>query len=426
MKLLKPLLVLLPAVLLITGGNAYAQREAHNAVSECSICHLDRDGVLNLWWVHFENPNSSNGCDLCHVNFDFSATILGPLGTWDGMCEACHNPDIVETGNAATPTKGHRCIVCHGEQKSTDTWDKFHKKHKEDVNCVVCHGFIPDTGDRLSPDVHERREVCVVCHGERREASVERIHRRHVARGVSCEECHGLNNRPPVDTITRPSVCEICHKHRTLEDFAEKPEMLHRKHTAKQIDCGGCHAMRTGDDSLPDGSTPLGAFFQDDRNPMFPLDDYRRMNIGAGRIDPLDPTSRSLPCAHCHKNIHRTDDVEKVHEKHVGRMWQWCYNCHDPEVDRRPLGEGTPINTEPALACALCHKKRSFTDTYPFRVHRKHAERNKCYACHQTVPRLFDWDSADQGGAGYGWLDVVDGKGRGKGSKDHDKDGKKK
>ncbi|MFQ6008864.1 MAG: cytochrome c3 family protein, partial [Candidatus Zixiibacteriota bacterium] len=158
------------------------------AKTDCSNCHLNRETQEpDLLGVH------NNDCQRCH-RVDFSSTIIGPIGTWNGECGECHNPNVQETGNLATPTKGHRCIVCHGEQRSTSNIADTHRKHADNANCVVCHGFIPDTGTEIGSG---SRAICNVCHEGGRNASVERIHEKHVPMGLSCLECHN-DERPPV------------------------------------------------------------------------------------------------------------------------------------------------------------------------------------------------------------------------------------
>ena len=100
-------------------------------------------------------------------------------------------------------------------------------------------------------------------------------------------------------------------------------------------------------------------------------------------------------CTFCH-GPEGTPSLPKIHREHVSGQWQWCYNCHDG-MDGKPLGLQPPV-TEPAESCQLCHDDKSFVDEHPFGVHKKHAKRNKCYACHQATPPLFDWPGLWLGG----------------------------
>jgi len=332
------------------------------ALTDCSVCHADRaTGFTNLLDIHGRN------CTRCHTS-GLSSTLLGPIGVWNGECGACHNPGVAETGNLETPTKGHRCIVCHGRQMPTSDFQGFHKKHAEKANCVVCHGFIPDRGTVIGSG---SRDICATCHsnGEDLRTRSTEFHKKHISEGLSCLECHG-GEHPPVDVFNgvpvggATNVCQVCHENRSPTEFSRKPEELHQEHVEKGMDCGACHAA---------------AILQDDRQPMPAIDDGLRALVDrAGENE----------CFHCHRGGEHAG-IRKIHREHVAEQAQWCFNCHEPD-DGRPQGDPGPV-TEPAESCALCHDDKAYGDFTPFRVHKKHAEDVKCYACRQTMPPLFSW-----------------------------------
>jgi hypothetical protein len=334
------------------------------ASTDCSNCHLDPlSGQQDLVGMH------AGDCSLCHTTGFAAATFtfLGPNGSWDGECSACHNPFVVETGQFETPTKGHRCVVCHGVQLSTADVQVFHEDHSDEANCVVCHGFVPDTGVVIGSG---NRENCQLCHGSKHgNTPSTSFHKRMASKGTSCIECHALG-RPPVDVVvsapvgTAVHVCQVCHDNRVPEDFAKDPERYHERHAGEQIGCGSCH---------------LDATLQEDHHPMPPVDDLRRGLVNRAGTN---------ECSHCHSSVKSTTSPE-VHERHVGDQWQWCYDCHEG-FDPRPLGQLPPV-TQPGEACELCHEDETYGDAFPFGVHLEHAKRAKCYACHQAVPPLFDW-----------------------------------
>jgi len=209
------------------------------AVTDCGNCHPPgRTGSSNLQEIH------GFDCQQCHPDLIYERTILGGPGTFQGECYECHNPDMAETGNLQIPTKGHRCIVCHGRQMPTGNKTKFHKKHTKTANCVVCHGFIPDMGTDIGSG---SREICRLCHDEPVDGiRITTLHREMVPAGLSCLECHG-DARPPIDVIPvapvgdAGTVCEICHDGRNPALFSYRSERLHRRHAEKQLDCGFCH-----------------------------------------------------------------------------------------------------------------------------------------------------------------------------------------
>lgn len=357
----RPFLVSAVAAMLLA-GSAWAQHP--QAVTDCSNCHQDQStGVAELTEIHGFN------CQWCHTDFNFSRTLLGPLGTWNRECSHCHEPNVIETGNLPTPTKGHRCTVCHGQQMPTANARDFHEEHAESANCVVCHGFVPDVGTAIGSG---NRNACDVCHDSGvQNTGLRRIHREMTDEGVSCLECHG-GTRPPIDVVAGPPVgnatvvCDICHSGANPGAFATRGPQLHEKHQDEGLDCGACHA---------------DAELQDDRNPMPPVDDGRRAQVNRTGFN---------ECAHCHQGG-ASASIETIHEEHVGEQAQWCSNCH-LGTDPRPFGQAPPV-TRPRESCQLCHgSSRTYTDDFPFEIHEEHAEEGqKCYSCHQGTPPLFDW-----------------------------------
>ncbi len=347
-------------------------------VTDCSNCHLNRTTQEpDLLGVH------EFDCQKCHPELDFSRTILGELGTFQGDCFECHNPNIVETGNMETPTKGHRCVVCHGEQESTTNIMDIHEEHTEKANCVVCHGFIPDVGTEIGSG---NREICHLCHRTSEDsASIRELHQEMVPEGLSCLECHG-GERPPIDVFPGPVVgnstvvCEICHRDESPSKF-KNGSGLHQEHVGEKLDCGYCHA---------------DAILQDDREPMPALDDERRALVNRSGFN---------ECRFCHEGGEDAGRRE-VHKKHVAKEWQWCYNCHEGD-DQRPIGLAPPV-TQPSEACGMCHDDERYRETFPFDIHEKHADKNKCYACHQTMPQFFDWPEVWLSSSALDAVDVVD------------------
>ncbi len=337
------------------------------AETDCANCHLGPDGEPDLAGLH------GNDCLACHPN-DFASTILGPIGTWNFDCSECHNPFVAETGAMDEPTKGHRCVACHGEQRATGDLEDIHKKHVDKANCVVCHGFIPDLGVVIGSG---NRQICRLCHEGGKSGGIQKIHKKHTDKGASCLECHG-GVRPQVDVVDGPpvgsarNVCRICHSNRGPSDFADNPERRHERHTENRLDCGSCHRQ---------------ANLQDDRVPMPEIDDPVRAQLDRAGYG---------ECAHCHEGGEEADS-EEVHDRHLADQWQWCYTCHLPG-DGRPTGDAPPV-TEPRQACVLCHGSgEQYQDSTPFDVHDLHSDKAKCYSCHQTRPPIGDWPRSWLGG----------------------------
>ncbi len=332
------------------------------ASTDCSICHLNEEGDSDLVGLH------GDACSICHGT-SIPNTFLGPVGSWSGECADCHNPMIGQTGNMAEHGKGHRCVVCHGEQLDTSSSRTNHWWHTDRASCEVCHGFTPDVGTEVGSG---NRDICLVCHTGS-SGNLDQIHNPHTRRGLSCLECHG-DERPPVDVVPgdpvggTTQVCQLCHGSEN-DDLRS----IHKKHADELLDCGSCH---------------IDAHLQDDRVEMLAHDDPRRAEVD--RFEWQE-------CYLCHDNENAS--VTYVHRKH-GRHWQWCFNCHTGDDDR-PFGGSGPI-TEPAESCALCHNGHSYTDEYPFYIHWRHADAIKCYSCHQAQPLLTDWPPEWMGGTTVG------------------------
>jgi hypothetical protein len=266
-----------------------------------------------------------------------------------------------------TPTKGHRCVACHGEQRTTSSSRSWHRSHAERANCVVCHGFIPDLGVVIGSG---NRDICQLCHSGHN-ASLRTIHERHTERAdLSCLECHG-GTRPPIDAYSGSAVggssrvCDLCHGNES-----GSAREIHEKHTDKNLDCGSCH---------------IDANLQDDRAPMPPRDDSRRA---------LTNRSGEQECFICHSSENAS--LFEIHWRH-GRYKVWCYTCHEPD-DGDPAGVSGPVG-EPASSCYVCHYHRIYSDEQPFDIHNTHSGLLKCYVCHQTQPPLADWPREWLGGS---------------------------
>jgi len=335
----------------------------HRSTTDCSICHLNPETQEQDLFTPHEYD-----CVLCHPA-GVDGTILGPMGTWDETCEACHNPSIPETGSYPSPTKGHRCVVCHAESRSMDAGE--HERHADKANCVVCHGSIPDVGTQIGSGT---RDICYVCHSNPELGTTSTdFHEKHARKGLNCYECHA-GQRPAVDVVSGPlvgssaHVCDVCHDNKDPSEFQANMDGLHEEHTKHAIDCGACH---------------ISANLQDDRLPMPAIDDPVRAAVDRSGLG---------ECLHCHSGGHRILPVDTGHGRHLDGQAQWCYNCHEG-TDTRPQGLSGPV-TQPSEVCILCHDTESYNDAYPFDVHEKHGGGGaslKCYACHQTYPRLVNW-----------------------------------
>ena len=335
------------------------------ANTDCGNCHLGVDGSPDLTGIH------GNDCASCHPD-GFATTILGPIEP--GMKSAA-TATTRSSSRPATWTSRPRGIaawlVTDISSRST-TSRRFTRIMRKLPTAWSATASSPIWGSRSGRVIDRVVPIAIEAVGRQR----QKIHKKHVDKGLSCLECHD-GMPPPVDVVEGPpvggasNICEICHRNESPGEFRDDSEDLHERHTKEMLDCGSCHAQ---------------ANLQDDRDPMPTLDDPVRALLNR---------QGNNECRHCHR---RGEDgsSREVHEKHVASQWQWCYNCHEGD-DPRPVGDAPPV-TEPTEACRLCHSGESYRDTFPFDIHDRHAKEAKCYACHQTVPQLFDWPKAWLGG----------------------------
>ena len=169
--------------------------------SDCSICHADPEtSELNLFSLHLSN------CSTCHTGTDFSTTLLGPIGTWNGRCAECHTDPQASHFPVASqhPQAVTNCAPCHTDP--TTGVQEIVGIHADD--CARCHLSATETVQ--GPNGTWNQE-CTACHVDPN-ASHFPVTGQHAQATPQCAACHA-------DAVTATSEivdihvddCARCH-----------------------------------------------------------------------------------------------------------------------------------------------------------------------------------------------------------------------
>ena len=248
--------------------------------------------------------------------------------------------------------QGLQCKTCHvAATTSESVSDRLTPKA---TTCDDCHGTNHDDLTAVKPS-DERIGKCDFCHVDYKNGDGNRVarfeipranmvfnHKKHVARNINCQQCHGdvqeieLATR---DQMPRMRGCFNCHQH---PDAAARGE-------AKAA-CETCHVK---------GGAKEG-----------------------GRIRTAFPSGTMQPPRWLHNAQHTPDFVQR--HKYVAandsqfcgtcHKEEFCTGCHDGRVRPRNIHPSDYLNmhaVEGRLAtqkCTSCHREQSF-----------------CLGCHQRV-----------------------------------------
>ena len=182
--------------------------------TKCNACHGGASGPAPEDLGHKTHLGSTIAhvaCESCHV-VPATVTAVGHLDsappaevTFKGVAVAggatptltgktcaatwCHKSATVDWG---APPAGAGCAGCHGAPPTTGD-------HPAATQCHVCHSEVAGPGlTILNTALHVDGKVqvtespsCSACHGDSiTPAPATGAHRKHIAAGVSCDECH--------------------------------------------------------------------------------------------------------------------------------------------------------------------------------------------------------------------------------------------
>ncbi|MBI3456719.1 MAG: NapC/NirT family cytochrome c [Candidatus Rokubacteria bacterium] len=266
-----PILLLVPAAVLVIGGAALAGLwEFSSSPTFCGSCHIMRPYV-EAWKV---SGHRRVACVQCHYPPGFRDTLwvkyqaITQVAKWatgtysskpfaeveDASClrSGCHARTQLESEGPVILTRGvrfdHRphldpaktgrqlrCTSCHSQQ----VVDRHVEVDRRP--CFLCHFKGTKRGRELTPIAG-----CTGCHepptGDIVVGSVRFNHGDVVRRGVACQKCH--LNVVDGDGEAPAERCLTCHNRaEQLRRYAEA-RLLHDVHvTRRSIECTRCHTQ---------------------------------------------------------------------------------------------------------------------------------------------------------------------------------------
>jgi hypothetical protein len=245
------------------------------------------------------------------------------------QCKTCH-PGALTSSSVAdrlTP-KGTQCDACHGTDH--DDLSAVEGGDDEEGTCNFCHvGWKPGDGNRVARFEIPRPNMIF-------------DHKKHAARNIGCQQCHGdvqnleLATR---DQLPRMRGCFGCHQH---PDAAARGD-------AKSA-CETCH-IKAGS---AEGGRIKTAFASGVMQPPRWLRNSQHTPDFIQRHKYVAANDSEF-CANCHKE-------------------EFCVACHDGRVRPRNIHPNDYLSmhaVEGRLAmqkCTSCHRQQSF-----------------CLGCHQRV-----------------------------------------
>jgi predicted CXXCH cytochrome family protein len=328
---------------------------SHEAVSDCSACHVQEKGNL-----HRFKPSAEGGkmCAPCH---DLPKTtdkyVHGPVAVGD--CLACHDPHGSANPKLLKMPGSKLCENCHEEMTAKLAAKRYvHAPVKAD--CAGCHD--PHSSRFRYQLKSEGTVLCLSCH-KATEKLIASSPVKHdaVKIGKACLGCHEphASDIQPALRASSAALCLSCHDKQVdapggpVQDIkawlAANPN-LHGP--IKQQDCVGCHK--------PHEAEHFRLLKQD-----YPAKFY----------SPFEPKNYEL-CFNCHQpdlvRLEKTvtltgfrDGDRNLHYLHVnrpekGRTCRACHEAHsssEPKHLRKTVPFGSwplPIKFEPAADGGKC------------------------------------------------------------------------
>ena len=315
--------------------------------------------LASVWG--FQASSQSQFCRTCH-EMEYNYQTWRVSSHHDVSCESCHiRPGLI--GMMQTKLHGLWFVIVHVKERPTEAEVPL-AAHVDDRICLGCHDPPP---------------------GEVHYHLLRITHKRHVARGMHCTDCHAnvvhggrapYKNTPTMESCYRchdgkqaPNQCSLCHAQ--LGEI--KPQLynpawvdLHRKNLADtgRQQCQKCHGQSFCS-SCHRSVSPHGPGF---------LDKHR-----------ATPAKEIGQCAYCH--------VPRRGEK----MARMCLDCHNARRAHGPQYETThpqEYRREPQT-CWKCHNQRFCDDCH--KIYRPHPlnwiashgkasrqEGRECSVCHTT------------------------------------------
>ena len=256
-------------------------------------------------------------CTTCHAAAPMSDTAKDSLLPAPTTCDGCHGTDH-SNPNAVLPGSGTRGA------------------------CAFCHlGYAPSDGNLVAPIDIPRPNLIFT-------------HRKHLAQGFKCAQCHGEVGQLELatrDQLPRMEGCFGCH---------QQPDSA-GAHAAKST-CTTCHLRELGEGQLHPASESLRS--------------------SGGRIRTVFTTGVLKPPQWLHDAQHTPDWIQRHREVAASdsqfcancHTEDYCTNCHDGRVRPRDIHPADFISMHPIEArmatqkCTACHQEQSFCLTCHMRL----------------------------------------------------------
>jgi len=272
---------------------------------------------MTLRFNHRWHTTMGVQCTTCHQNVPNSESVKFSLIPVPTTCDGCHgtdhsNPNAVLAGTA---TRGQ---------------------------CAFCHlGYAPGDGNHVAPLEMPR-------------PNLNFTHKKHLAQGFKCTQCHGEVGQLELatrDQLPRMAGCFNCHQ---APDSAGP-------HAAKST-CTICHLRETGE------------------GPIHQTAETREAS--GGRMRTVFATGELKPPQWLHDSQHTPDWIQRHRQVAAAdsqfcancHTEDYCTNCHDGRVRPRSIHPSDYISMHPIEArmatqkCTSCHQEQSFCLTCHMRL----------------------------------------------------------
>ena len=208
-------------------------------------------------FAHSNESHASLPCLLCHKYDDASATRISFPGSQNhAPCAGCHVPHF------ENPQSSQMCSICHtdpqtGSMKQFPTLTSFnakfdHAKHASQANCATCHKPTQQGIGFSVPTRQNAHATCLQCHSS--ETTVAKSMAEKGTNIDSCSTCHESGSPRPVHAAAnyvgsfsharhKGMSCNSCHTLRagSGEDQVSAPMMAFHRATGKSQSCATCH-----------------------------------------------------------------------------------------------------------------------------------------------------------------------------------------
>jgi len=208
-------------------------------------------------FTHKNEAHANLPCALCHKYDGPAPAKLGFPGNADHTpCSACH------VQHFENPQKSQMCSICHtdntsGEMRPFPRLASFgakfdHAKHAPQANCATCHKPTQGGQGFSVPSRSNAHATCLQCHA--RETAVATKMAEQGSRIDSCSTCHEPGSPGPVHVASRyvgsfsharhqSMNCSSCHTLRASsgKNQVTAPTLVFHRSTGKTLSCATCH-----------------------------------------------------------------------------------------------------------------------------------------------------------------------------------------